>query len=250
MGFWVTSKLARRGSSRVMKHLSVMAEGLPGVCAGSAGMNTAARTLPEHRTRPGTRLRATGFPEIAVAAAHAIVDTGILGFRPAAIQHDGTSGVVKGTGRNQSKRTNMQTPAPSNADLESRLRGVFDSQQMLKTLNVRLLDFSVGEVRFEMPFDPRFTQQHGFMQAGLITTLIDNACGYAAYTMIPKEVSILTVEFKINFLAPAKGERFIATGKVLKPGRNLIICTGEAAAIERGESRTIAIMQATMMVMK
>ena len=135
-------------------------------------------------------------------------------------------------------------------DLEDRLRSVYDSQQMLQTLNAQIIKVGAGEAHFEMPFDSRFTQQHGFMQAGVITTLVDNACGYAAYTVIPVSASILTVEFKINFLAPAKGDKFIATGKVVKPGRNLIICTGEAFAVENGESKMIAVMQATMMVMK
>jgi len=138
----------------------------------------------------------------------------------------------------------------SNTDLELQIRSVFDKQQMLKTLNARLLRVDSGEVQIEMPFDHQFIQQHGYLHAGVITTLIDNACGYAAYTMIAKEASILTVEFKVNFIAPAKGERFVATGKVIKPGRNLIICTGEAEAIENGESKTVAVMQATMMVIR
>jgi uncharacterized protein (TIGR00369 family) len=144
-------------------------------------------------------------------------------------------------------KKNLKTP---DANLDSHLRSIFDRQQMLRTLNASLLSVQAGEVQIEMPFASQFTQQHGFIHAGVITTLIDNACGYAAYTMIPKEASILTVEFKVNFIAPAKGEKFIATGKVVKPGRNLIICTGDAVAVENGESKTVAIMQATMMVMK
>jgi uncharacterized protein (TIGR00369 family) len=134
--------------------------------------------------------------------------------------------------------------------LEARIQAVYDSQQMLKTMKAHVSKVSHGEVQFEMPFNPHFTQQHGYLQAGAIATLIDNACGYAAYTVIPPSAEILTVEFKINYIAPAKGEKFIATGKAVKSGRTLVICTGEAVAIENGESKLIAIMQATMMVMK
>ena len=133
------------------------------------------------------------------------------------------------------------------SELDARIRSVFDRQQMLKTLNARLLKVSAGEVQIEMPFHHSLTQQHGYIHAGVITTLIDNACGYAAYTLIPPTGSILTVEFKVNFIAPAKGEKFIAIGKAVKSGRTLTICSGEAFAIENGESKLIALMQATMM---
>ncbi|MDD2921051.1 MAG: PaaI family thioesterase [Anaerolineales bacterium] len=132
-------------------------------------------------------------------------------------------------------------------DLEARIRSVFDRQQMLKTLDARLIKVSAGEVQIEMPFQRELTQQHGFIHAGAITTLIDNACGYAAYTVIPPQGSILTIEFKVNFIAPAKGEKFIAVGRAIKSGRTLTICSGEAFAIERGESKLVALMQATMM---
>ncbi|GAB4540538.1 MAG: PaaI family thioesterase [Anaerolineales bacterium] len=135
-------------------------------------------------------------------------------------------------------------------DLQNRIQSVFDSQSMLKTMGVRLLRVSAGEVQLEMDFQPAFTQQHGFLQAGAIATLVDNACGYAAYTLIPPSGSILTVEFKVNFIAPAQGERFIATGRAVKSGRTLAICTGEAVAISGGELKTIALMQATMMNMQ
>ncbi len=132
-------------------------------------------------------------------------------------------------------------------DLEVRIRSVFDRQQMLKTLDARLLKVSAGEVQIEMPFQRELTQQHGYIHAGVITTLMDNACGYAAYTRISPSGSILTIEFKVNFIAPAKGEKFIAIGKAIKSGRTLTVCSGEAFAIENGESKLIALMQATMM---
>ena len=133
--------------------------------------------------------------------------------------------------------------------LRARLDAVYDSQQMLKTMGARISSVAHGEVQFEMDFNPDFTQQHGFMQAGAIATLVDNACGYAAYTMVPPGASILTVEFKINYVAPAKGKKFIATGKVVKPGRTLLVCTGEAVALENGEAKLVAVMQATMMAL-
>jgi uncharacterized protein (TIGR00369 family) len=104
-----------------------------------------------------------------------------------------------------------------------------------------------GEIHIEMPFSPALTQQHGYIHAGIITSIVDSACGYAAYTLMPASSGVLTVEYKVNFLRPASGEKFVGIGRVIKPGRNLTVCLGEALAYEKGEGKLIAIMQATMM---
>jgi uncharacterized protein (TIGR00369 family) len=98
-----------------------------------------------------------------------------------------------------------------------------------------------------MPPNPAFTQQHGFIHAGIITTALDSACGYAAFTLMPRDAAVLTVEFKTNLLAPAKGERFVFRAHVVKPGRTLTICDARALAIEGGREKLIATMTGTLM---
>ena len=117
-------------------------------------------------------------------------------------------------------------------------------------LNAKLAKVLPGEVHIELPYSPTITQQHGYVHAGIITTIVDSACGYAAYSLMPSESNVLSVEFKVNFLHPAKGEKFVGIGKVIKPGRTLTICSGEMVAIENGESKLVALMQATMMTLQ
>jgi uncharacterized protein (TIGR00369 family) len=104
-----------------------------------------------------------------------------------------------------------------------------------------------GEVHIELPFSPAWTQQNDFIHAGVITSIVDSACGFAAYTLMPADSGVLTVEYKVNFLSPAKGDRFVGVGRVIKPGRTLTVCAGEVIACEQGRQRLIATMQATMM---
>jgi uncharacterized protein (TIGR00369 family) len=98
-----------------------------------------------------------------------------------------------------------------------------------------------------MPFSAELTQQHGFMHAGIVGTLADSACGYAAYTLMPADAAVLSVEYKLNLLAPAAGEAFVARGRVTKSGRTLSFVTADVFAIRGGEERLIATMQGTMM---
>ena len=102
-----------------------------------------------------------------------------------------------------------------------------------------------------LPFREELTQQHGFVHAGIITAVVDSACGYAALSLTPTPGGVLTVEFKVNLLNPAVGRRFLARGQVVKPGRTIMVCTGEVVA-ERsdGTQQTVALMQATMMVVR
>ncbi|HNQ02594.1 MAG TPA: PaaI family thioesterase [Syntrophales bacterium] len=117
----------------------------------------------------------------------------------------------------------------------------------MKTIGATLAHISPGEVRIELPWSEAVTQQHGFVHAGILSTIADNACGYAAYTLMPVNAEVLGVENKINFLAPAKGERFVSIGRVIKAGRTLTVCSGEVWACDGGKETLVAVMQTTMM---
>jgi uncharacterized protein (TIGR00369 family) len=141
----------------------------------------------------------------------------------------------------------MQSFDPVDPDFEIRVRSSFHCQQLMMTIGAEMTKVAPGEVRIEMPFSPALTQQHGYIHAGIITSIVDSACGYAAYTLMPASSGVLTVEYKVNFLRPASGEKFVGIGRVIKPGRNLTVCLGEALAYEKGKGKLIATMQATMM---
>jgi uncharacterized protein (TIGR00369 family) len=135
-------------------------------------------------------------------------------------------------------------------DFEVRIRTSFNRQQVMQLINARLEKIQPGEVHIQIPYDPKLTQQHGYLHAGIITTVLDSACGYAAYSLMPPDTSVLSVEFKMNFLHPAKGAYFVGFGKVVKSGRTLTICSGEMHAFNQGESHQVALMQATMIAVK
>jgi uncharacterized protein (TIGR00369 family) len=119
----------------------------------------------------------------------------------------------------------------------------------MKTLNIEIASIAAGEVELRMPYAASLTQQYGFIHAGIITTGLDNACGFAAFTLMPDDAAILTVEFKTNLLAPAKGEYFVFRARVLKPGRTITVCDAQAFAVETGREKLIATMTATMMAL-
>jgi uncharacterized protein (TIGR00369 family) len=138
---------------------------------------------------------------------------------------------------------------PPDPNFELRIRASFDQQQMMHSIGAKLIKVSPGEVQIELPFNLAWTQQHKYVHAGIITTIADTACGYAAYTLMPADSEVLSVEYKINLLSPAKGEKFIGIGKVIKPGRTLTVCQGEVLAYDYGKEKLIATMQATMIVL-
>jgi len=136
----------------------------------------------------------------------------------------------------------------SHAELDARIRASFDRQAFMATLGAELTSVRAGEVVIELPFRADLTQQHGFLHAGAVASVVDSACGYAALSVMEAGTAVLSVEFKINLMAPAAGTRFRATGRVLRAGRTLTVCAGEAHAVREGKSDAlIAIMQATMM---
>lgn len=121
---------------------------------------------------------------------------------------------------------------------EARLRASFGRQRVMQTLGAELVAIGPGSVDIELPFREQLTQQHGFIHAGIIAAIADSACGYAAFTLMPPEAAVLTVEFKINLMAPAKGERFIARARVVRSGRALSTCSADVIAVELGRSES------------
>ncbi len=136
---------------------------------------------------------------------------------------------------------------PKNPDFREIATATFDAQRAMRTLGISLARLEPGEVELAMPYSPDFTQQNGFVHAGIITAGLDNACGIAAFSLMPAGSDILTVEFKTNLLAPAKGERFMFRGIVIKPGRTLTVCEGRAYAVQDGAETLIATMTGTLM---
>ncbi len=130
---------------------------------------------------------------------------------------------------------------------QQRVRDSFARQEVMKTLRVTLEALSPGEVRLQIPYQPTLTQQHGFLHAGIVSTVLDSACGYAAFSLMPEEAAVLSIEFKVNLLAPARGEEFRAIGTVLKPGRNITVVEGRLVANHDGKEKLVATMVATMM---
>jgi uncharacterized protein (TIGR00369 family) len=131
-----------------------------------------------------------------------------------------------------------------NEAMVARVRASIERQGMMATLGVELVSVERGRVEMALRHDERFTQQHGFLHAGAVASVMDSACGYAAYSVMLPEAEVLTVSYTINLLAPAAGQRFTVTGHVVRAGRTLVVCRGEAFA--DGAERPFAAMQATM----
>jgi uncharacterized protein (TIGR00369 family) len=135
-----------------------------------------------------------------------------------------------------------------NADFEDRVRASFARQEAMRTIGAELTRVTPGIVEIEMPYSAALTQQHGFLHAGVIAAALDSACGYAAFSLMAENASVLTIEFKVNLLAPGKGERFLFRGSVTKPGRTIVVADGQAYAFAAdGEAKLIATMTGTMM---
>jgi uncharacterized protein (TIGR00369 family) len=132
------------------------------------------------------------------------------------------------------------------SDLQERIAASFKAQSLMTTLGARLVLVADGEVQIELPFSERLSQQHGYLHAGAITSIVDSACGYAALTKAPPGCEVVTAEFKINLLRPAIGERFLAIGKVQNAGKLLTVCTGEVLAFSGNTSKVVALLQATI----
>jgi uncharacterized protein (TIGR00369 family) len=150
---------------------------------------------------------------------------------------------------------------PRDPDYEQRIRASFARQAAMATLGVMLARIAPGEVALEIPFRSELTQQHGFLHAGIVTSVMDSACGYAALSLMERGAAVLSVEFKVNLLAPARGNRFRAIGRVVRAGRTVTVVSGELRVVEAESEEQpavsldttgslIAIMTGTMMAVR
>ena len=140
------------------------------------------------------------------------------------------------------------------SELEERVRASFERQAAMHTLGVSLESVELGRVVLALPFREDLTQQHGFLHAGVVTTALDSACGYAALSMMDPGSDVVSVEFKVNLLAPARGRHFRAVAQVARAGRTLTVVTAEMRAYQSAEANAdhtvTAIMTATMMAIR
>lgn len=136
---------------------------------------------------------------------------------------------------------------PADPAFAERVRASYGRQAAMRTIGAELAAVEPGRVVIELPWAEPLTQQHGFLHAGMVATALDSACGYAAFSLMPHEAAVLTIEYKINLLAPARGERFRMEGLVIKPGRTVTVAEGRAFALDGGREKLIATMGCTLM---
>lgn len=136
---------------------------------------------------------------------------------------------------------------PQDRNYESRVRESFARQMVMHTLGANLTLVEPGVIEIELPYRRDLTQQHGFIHAGVVASILDSACGYAAYSLMPAGAAVLSIEFKVNLLAPAKGDVVRAHAEVKRAGRNVTVCVADAYAVTNGQSKVVATMLATMM---
>ena len=147
--------------------------------------------------------------------------------------------------------TNRPTSSftPPDPAFEAKVRDSFARQPAMALIGARLVSVEPGRVEIALPFRTELTQQHGYVHGGIIGMIADSAGGYAAFTLMPPDASVLTVEYKMNILAPGAGDELLAVGEVLKPGRSLSIIRADVFALTGGARKHIAAMQQTLMVM-
>lgn len=133
------------------------------------------------------------------------------------------------------------------ADYEARVRASFARQRVMETIGARLLKVEPGAVEIALAFREDLTQQHGYLHAGIVAAVVDSACGYAAMSLASAGAEVLSIEFKLNLLSPAAGERFVARARVKRAGRSITVCAGDLFAVAGGSEKTVATMLATMM---
>ncbi len=131
---------------------------------------------------------------------------------------------------------------------DARVRESFSRQRHMATLGVTIAHIAPGEVHLSLPYSPQFCQQNGYLHAGAIASVADSANGYAAFTLAPAGSDVLAVEFKINLLAPARAQAFLAKGRVLRPGRTLTVCQAEVVTADGSEPTLVATMLSTLII--
>jgi uncharacterized protein (TIGR00369 family) len=144
----------------------------------------------------------------------------------------------------------MSLRRPSDPDFETKIRDSFSRQQLMPFLGAEITQILPGHVEVQVGYRPELTQQHGYFHAGVVGAIADTAGGYAAFSLMPKGSSVLTVEYKINLVAPADGERLIARGQVEKAGRTLTVCRLEVEVLKDGHKKTCALGQQTIITLR
>lgn len=134
--------------------------------------------------------------------------------------------------------------------IADRVRRSFDKQRIMHTIGATLEQVAEGEVHIALAVRADLAQQHGYVHAGILAAIADSACGYAALSVMPDDAAVLSIEFKINMLAPAEGNRLIARGTVIRPGRTIVVCRADVHAERDGAEKLVATMTGTMMVVK
>lgn len=142
---------------------------------------------------------------------------------------------------------NMSSKFTAYPGYQEKVQDSFKRQEIMKTLKVSVDAIHPGEVGLVFPYQAQLTQQHGFIHAGIVSTVLDSACGYAAFSLMPPDAAVLTIEFKVNLLSPSRGERFKAIGRVKKQGKTITVTEGELFAYSGSESKLVATMVGTIM---
>lgn len=145
----------------------------------------------------------------------------------------------------------MAAAFEAEAEFAQRVRESFDRQAVMATLGAQLAAVEPGRVAITMRHRPELTQQHGFLHAGIVSTALDSACGYAAFSLMPADAAVLTIEFKVNLLAPARGPDFRFEAEVTKAGRTISVVDGSAWQTDaNGQPQRVATMTATVMTVR
>ena len=144
----------------------------------------------------------------------------------------------------------MTSAPPRDPDFRERVQASFDRQGLMRTLGASILDIAPGAVDIALPASPSISQQHGFIHAGALAAIADNAAGYAALSLMPPGAGVLTTEFKINLVAPASGERILARGRIVRAGRTLTLAQSEVFAENAGREKLVALLTATLMTIE
>ncbi|HSO06027.1 MAG TPA: PaaI family thioesterase [Pelomicrobium sp.] len=141
----------------------------------------------------------------------------------------------------------FEVPDPA---FETRVRSSFSRQGIMQYLGAELTAVAPGHCEVRLPFKPELSQQHGYFHGGVIGTIADSAGGYAAFTLMPADSGVLTVEYKLNLLAPGDGDQLIARGEVIKPGRSLVVSRADVVVVKDGREKLCATLLQTLMTMR
>lgn len=142
------------------------------------------------------------------------------------------------------------TDKAADPNFDARVRVSFAKQKFMSTIGAEIAELSAGRVSLRMKISDELTQQHGFLHAGAIASLADSACGYAALSLMPADAAVLSIEFKVNMLSPAKGDAVIARAEVIRAGKTIMACRADVFSINGKDEKLVAAMQGTMMVVR